>query len=136
MQAQPTWKVWQYAWRIYRFLPWRYLLYFLSIFGGWLLFVALGVLPSQFFDTLTGAKPAPLGLWAILALLGGFELARAWCNFGWAVVGVSTEYRVRALLQRNLLQRILEVPAARALPSRPARLSTGFVTMSTPFLDC
>ncbi len=116
MQTQNSWPVWQYAWRIYRFLPWRYLLYFLIILGGWLLFVALGVLPSQFFDTLTGDNPSPLGLWGILALLGGLELLRALCNFGWAVIGVSTEYRVRALLQRNLFQRILAVPAGRALP--------------------
>lgn len=116
MKTQITWPVWRYAWHIYRFLPWRYLGYFLIILAGWLLFAALGLLPSQFFDTLTGAKPSPLGLWGILALLGGFEFTRALCNFGWATVGVGTEYRVRALLQRNLLQRILAAPAARPLP--------------------
>lgn len=116
MQTELTWPVWRYAWRIYRFLPWRYLGYFLIILGGWLLFVALGLLPSQFFDTLTGVKPSPLGVWGLLALLGGFELARALCNFGWATVGVGTEYRVRALLQRNLVQQILVAPAAQALP--------------------
>jgi ATP-binding cassette subfamily B protein len=73
-------------------------------------------LPSQFFDTLTGAKPSPLGLWGLLALLGSFELTRALCNFGWATVGVGTEYRVRALLQRNLLQHLLATPAVRVLP--------------------
>jgi hypothetical protein len=31
MQTQITWPVWGYAWRIYRFLPWRYLGYFLII---------------------------------------------------------------------------------------------------------
>lgn len=116
MQTQITWPVWRYAWRIYRFLPWRHLFYFLIILAGWLLFAALGLLPSQFFDTLTGTKPSPLGLWGLLALLGGFELTRAWCNFGWSTVGVGTEYRVRALLQRNLLQQMLAAPAAHTLP--------------------
>ncbi|MEX1018242.1 MAG: ABC transporter ATP-binding protein [Litorilinea sp.] len=116
MQTQITWPVWQYVWHIYRFLPWRYFCYFLFILAGWLLFVALGLLPSQFFDTLTGANPSPLGIWWLLALLGGFELARALSNFGWAVMSVNTEFRVRALLQRNLFHRILAVPAGRALP--------------------
>jgi len=116
MQEEATWTVWQYGRHIYRFLPWRYLAYGLIILGGWLLFLALGLVPSQFFDTLTGVQPSPLGVWGLVALLGGVELARALCNFGWAVVGVGTEYRVRALLQRNLMARILALPAARALP--------------------
>lgn len=109
-------KVWQYAWRIYTFLPGRYLFLLLIILGSWLLSIPLGLLPSQFFDTLTGVNPSPLGLWTLLALLAGFEMVRILCNFGWGVVGVATEYRVRALLQRNLLQRILAVPAGQALP--------------------
>jgi ATP-binding cassette subfamily B protein len=116
MQQPIPLKVWQYAWHIYRFLPWRFFFLFLIISSGWLLFIALGLLPSQFFDTLTGVNPSPLGIWGVIALLGGFEMARALTNFGWSVVGVATAYRVRALLQRNLLQRILDAPAGRALP--------------------
>lgn len=116
MKPQNTLPVWQYVWRIYTFLPRRYLFFLLIILGSWLLSIPLGLLPSQFFDTLTGVQPSPWGVWGLLALLGGFEVARTLCNFGWGVMGVNTEYRVRALLQHNLLQRLLAVPAARALP--------------------
>ncbi|MEM7132508.1 MAG: ABC transporter ATP-binding protein [Chloroflexota bacterium] len=116
MKTEKIVPVWQYVWRIYAFLPWRYLFFLLIILGSWLFSIPLGLLPSQFFDTLTGVQPSPWGVWGLIALLGGFEVVRALCNFGWGVMGVNTEYRVRALLQRNLMQQILEVPAIRVLP--------------------
>ena len=116
MQAQIPAPVWHYAWRIYAFLPGRYFGFLLIILASWLLSIPLGLLPSQFFDTLTGANPSPLGIWALITLLGGFEVARSLSNFAWGVMSVGTEYRVRALLQRNLLQRIFEVSAGQALP--------------------
>lgn len=115
-EERKTLPVWQYAWRLFCFLPWWYLFLLLVILGSWLLFIPGGVLPSQFFDTLTGVNPSSLGIWGLVVLLGVVEVARILADFGWSVVGVITSYQVRSLLQRNLLQRILEIPALRTIP--------------------
>ena len=50
MKTQNTVPVWHYVWRIYAFLPWRYLFFLLIILGSWLFSIPLGLLPSQFFE--------------------------------------------------------------------------------------
>ncbi len=78
---------------------------------SWLLYILFGLLPSLFFDVLTGHTQVTLGFWEILVLFVSSELVRILDEFAWSVVKAISEYTTRALLQHNLLQYILEKPS-------------------------
>ncbi len=82
-------------------------------FHSWPLFP--GLLAKAFFDALEGRAAVGLTIESIVALVVGLALARI--GFVYADVWVSTRagFRIRGLLQRNLLARILERPGASAL---------------------
>lgn len=84
------------------------------LFHSWPLFP--GLLAKAFFDALQGNAPAgltPAGIAALIVALAlvrvGFVLFEAW-------IGTMIHFQIQGLLQRNLLERILERPGARALP--------------------
>lgn len=83
---------------------------------GWILFhlwpVVPGLLARAFFDTLQGQAPAGWNLSTVAALVLAAGTARAAVVFGANGSGVPFRFRVRSLLQRNLLARILDRPAA------------------------
>jgi ATP-binding cassette subfamily B protein len=87
---------------------------FWVLFHSWPLFP--GLLAKAFFDTLAGQAPAGLTLESIVALMVALALVRVGFVYGEVHVGTFTGFRIRGLLQHNLLARILERPGAKALP--------------------
>lgn len=75
-----------------------------------------GILARLFFDALSGRGPLGLDSWAIVALIVASGLARAGVLVLAAAVGVPMRSRMRALLQQNILWRILRLSGARPLP--------------------
>lgn len=93
------------------------------LFHSWPLFP--GLLAKAFFDTLGGQAQAGLTLQTIVALVVALALARVAFVYIDARVGLAIGFRLRGLLQRNMLARVLQRPGAQALPgSVGAALST------------
>ena len=109
-------KTWAFNWKIMQFRPWPFTLDCLCAIPYFVLRVVPGLLEKQIFDTLTGAIPATLGLWELLALYISTELVRQTAMFG-SIWG-STTFRsnVGALLENNLFASILRRPGAKTLP--------------------
>ena len=109
-------KTWPFNWRLISYRPWSFAIH--SFFH--MLFFAAQVVPGliekNVFDTLTGAEPATLSLWALIALYISAELGRLATSFADIWTGATFRYTVGALLRRNLFASILRRPGAKALP--------------------
>ncbi len=123
----PTWRV---LWRILRVRLW---FYGLMIALRTLVFaaapLATGLLLQRFFDRLSGAEPAGAGPWTLAALLVAVALARAmvvtvdlWAVSCW-------NFLAGTLLRKNLFERILQRPGARAVLSTPGEAIVACVTI-------
>ncbi len=108
-------KTWQFLWRLIRYRPGLYI--FDSVL--WILFylslLAPGLVLREFFDTLSGHARLGIGIWGIVALQ--FAAIAATLAALWVGVWVDSRFRfnTRSLLQRNMLESILNRPGARAL---------------------
>lgn len=112
--------------RLLLFQPW---LYFLNI-SIWMLFwtlpLATGQIARAVFNALSGDAPALGSVWTLLALLVGAALARSIVNFASIPLYFPFYFGAGALLRRNLLERILQHPGARALPGSPGEAVSRF----------
>lgn len=119
----PTWK---FIWGTIRFQPVRYLfnnLAMLALMMGWQF---PGLLVAEFFDNLTGSAPARFDLWTIIALLITSAFVRIGGIFGLIRTNVPYRFMTHALLQKNMLSRILQQPGARALPEASGKAVARF----------
>ena len=109
-------KTWPFNWQLIRARPWSFAIH--SFFH--MLFFAAQVVPGliekNVFDTLTGAAPATIGLWALIALYISAELGRLATSFADIWTGVTFRLTVGALLRSNLFACILRRPGAKVLP--------------------
>jgi ATP-binding cassette, subfamily B, bacterial len=78
--------------------------------------IAIGLIEKAIFDNLTGAAPATIGIWWLIALLVSVELARIAASLGSAVGYANFWSNVGALFRKNLLSGILRRPGAVPLP--------------------
>jgi ATP-binding cassette, subfamily B, bacterial len=108
---------WWYYWRLMRFVPWIYTINLLAIIGVFLLELVPGLIARWFFDSLSGAAPAGLDLWSLVALLIASAAARVGCTMVLPASNTTFVYTAGALLRKNMLARVLERPGARALPA-------------------
>ena len=112
MRPLPTWR---YTLTMARYAPWLYVAHG----AGWSLMNLLSLLPPlaarAFFDTLTGAAPAPGGIAGLLLLLTVVAVCQTalWLVAGF--VEINFRFRMSALVRRNLLRLILALPGASAL---------------------
>lgn len=112
----PTWK---FIWGTIRFRPWYYLFNNLSLSILMLMLLVPGLVMREFFNLLTGDAPVRFGFWTLIALLAGTGLARIGTVLGMVRTNTPFEYHNHALLHKNMLGRVLEMPGARALPESP-----------------
>ncbi len=103
------------------------------LFHSWPLFP--GLVAKAFFDALEGRTSdrllGPLGatgvdLAAIVALVVALALVRAGFVYADVFAGTTAGFRLRGLLQRNLLARIFDRPGAAALPVTPGEAISTF----------
>lgn len=112
----PTYK---YLWAMIRYRPWLYLVNAVL----WALVhmspLLPGLLAQAFFDSLSGATPAGLNTWTLVALLAIITIGRVGLIYGGALSDIRHRFTMSALLRRNMLERVLTLPGARALPVAP-----------------
>jgi ATP-binding cassette subfamily B protein len=119
-------KTWRFFWRLMLFRPW---LFWLNCLAITLLFVAgnvPGLVSQAFFDRLAARAPGDIGLWWMIALLVMSAVGHVACLFGLSLTNVPFMLNAGSLLQKNMLRRILDLPAAVALPASPGEAISRF----------
>ncbi|MDQ6645373.1 MAG: ABC transporter ATP-binding protein/permease [Chloroflexota bacterium] len=118
--------IYQYLWRLIRYRPWLYLTDCIV----WSLIHMSPLLPGlialAFFNALAQSSHLSFGVWSLIVLLVMTALARALLLLGGALADIPHRFTMSALLRRNLLERILERPGARAVPGSPGEAISGF----------
>ena len=108
-----------FNWRLIRHTPGIYLMQVILR----LIFLAAPVIPGLItkavFDTLSGAQPARIGIWALIALYVAVEIARLATLVGETWYGNTFRYTAGALIRHNILAGILRRPGALAQPVAP-----------------
>jgi ATP-binding cassette subfamily B protein len=120
-------KPWRYVLAMVRFQPW---LFAASALMASTLYYVVPLLPGlivrEFFNAVTDEPGANLGVWVLLALLAGVGAGR----MGALILGAASETTLNqyteALLRKNMLQRVLERPGARAVPVSPGEAVSRF----------
>ncbi len=110
-------KPWRYIWRLAWYKPALYLTS--GIFASMLFYLfplVPGLIVRQFFNALTGDAPVTFGVWGLLALFVGASIARVTALVTAMFAETTLHLTTGALVRKNLLQRILEHPGARAVP--------------------
>jgi ATP-binding cassette subfamily B protein len=120
-------KIWRLIWGLARY---RFLLYLLSgVFASTLFYLfplIPGLIVRWFFDTLSGASPAGLNEWSLMALLLGTTAARAAALLLAGLTEQTVVQIAQALMRHNLLARVLTHPGAQALPASPGEAISRF----------
>jgi ATP-binding cassette subfamily B protein len=119
----PTWR---FMWQVMTFQRWRY-----AFNVGSMLFLMLcwqlpGFATKWFFDMFAGTAPAGVNMWTLVALLVASALGRSVGVIGLIKTNVPFRVKIEALLQKNMLQRVLRQPGARSLPEAPGKALARF----------
>ncbi len=109
-------KTWPFNWQLITYRPWPYAIFCLFHILFFVLQVIPGLIEKSIFDSITGAAPATLSIWSLIALYASVELGRQATSFGEIWGDVTFRYTTGALLRRNLFASILRRPGAKALP--------------------
>lgn len=110
-------KTWRFFLSLVRFRPWFYMFNCLSIVLVFLCTMVPGFVAQGFFDQLTAHALATSGLWWLAILLLLSALGRVIFLVGCQLTNAPFIFMNAALLQKNLLTRILQLPGAYALPA-------------------
>jgi ATP-binding cassette, subfamily B, bacterial len=115
----------RYTWRLVRFRPWLFLVNGLL----WAVFhnipLITGLIIREFFDRLSGAAPAGLNIWTLLALMAAAEIVRV-VDFTKGIdLFIRLWYTNEALLRRNLLHWTVSGPGPKVLALGSAAESAG-----------
>ncbi|GAB4203754.1 MAG: ABC transporter ATP-binding protein [Roseiflexaceae bacterium] len=74
--------------------------------------VVPGLITQAIFDTISGARPAALDLWTLIALYVAVELARMVVLYAETAAGATFRYSLGALMRVNALASVLRRPGA------------------------
>ena len=77
-----TIKTWPLNWALIRYQPWPFAVHCVLLILFTLAPVGLGLVAQAVFDTITGAAPATLGVWALVALYISIGLSQLAISFG------------------------------------------------------
>src|SRR5438046_319779 len=105
---------------LFRLARFRPAIFILSLLTASIMFYVFPLIPGlivrQLFDDLTGHAQAGLGVSTLVALIVATGIARATVLTIAAVAENSVFFISGTLLRRNMLERILQRPGARAVP--------------------
>jgi ATP-binding cassette subfamily B protein len=119
-------KPYQATYRLIRYRPKLWLINLGSMMIlvlGWQL---PGLITRAYFDLLSGEARAGVNMWTIVAALFACGLARVIGLYGLPKTNRPFMEISRTLLQKNMLQRILQLPGARALAESPGQTVNRF----------
>lgn len=118
--------IYQFMWRMIRYRPWLYLADCI-LWACFHLFPLIpGLIAQAFFNALAKNSHLNFGTWSLIVLLIVTALARCLLMFGGALADIPHRFTMSALLRRNLFERILERPGARAVPGSPGEAISRF----------
>ena len=119
--------IWKLIWSLARYRFHLYLASGLLASTMFYLFPLVpGVIIRWFFDTLTGASPAGLNEWSLIALLLAASVVRTVTLLLASFTETTVVQTVQALMRHNLFARILTHPGAQALPASPGEAISRF----------
>lgn len=108
--------IWRVLWRLVRYHPRLYAIN-AALWGVfWVLPLLTGLAVRQIFNVLSTGAQATSSVWTWIALLVATTAARITVNTTGVHVWATYRFTIAALLQGNLLERILHRPGARPLP--------------------
>jgi ATP-binding cassette subfamily B protein len=131
----PTWKA---LGKLFAYKPWLFAADVFTQIPRQLMFLLPGLIIREIFNSLTANAGVTWGFWALLALLMASAFARVAAIYLGATLDEIFNNYAAALLRKNLFQRILALPAARALPYSPGETITrlgGDVNEITLFIN-
>lgn len=108
-------KTYQVLLQTIRFVPWSFLGNMLGITLFFVASQAPALMMREFFNLLTENAPVRFGFWVIVAVMATGGVAGIFANLCTEWTDTLVNYKCSALLQKNILQRILSLPGARAL---------------------
>ena len=119
-------KTYQFMWRLIRYRFGLYLTdaFFWALIHLWPVFP--GLIAREILDTLTGGARLDLGVPALIGLLLATALGHIVLVIGGALADTHHRFTMSALLRRNLLERVLQRPGARAVPHSPGEAISRF----------
>jgi ATP-binding cassette, subfamily B, bacterial len=116
----PTLPTWKYIWHLATYRPWLYLMFGFFEVMWFAVFPQLtGLIVRLFFDTLNGVSPAGFTIGTVIALFVANAVGRAANAFADIIAYFNFRFRITTLLRKNLFERILDRPGARAVPGSP-----------------
>lgn len=118
--------LWRFLFRLIRFRPWYFFINTGSITLLLLVNMAPGLVTRTFFNELSAHTAAGANLWSLLAILFATSLATTVFLVGCQVTNAPFMLINAALLQKNLMARILDLPGAKALQEAPGEILSRF----------
>jgi ATP-binding cassette subfamily B protein len=112
-------KTWQSLWRIMRYRPWLYALEGLLLTLFTFSRVAFGVIVQDFFNLLPTQPHLSFTIWALMVLLALVAILRVGVIVGETLTETYSDFMHGTLLQRNILDYILQRPGAQSLACSP-----------------
>ena len=117
---------WRYLWRLVRYAPGVYLAFVVLESLHVMVEMAPGLLAREFFNILSGPTPATRGVWWLIVLVCVSSIAHACCWMSASLFAVTFRFTTGALLRKNVLERVFELPGARSLPESPGEATSRF----------
>ena len=112
-------KTWQSCWRILCYRPWLYALEGVLLTLFTFSRVAFGVIVQDFFNLLPAQPHLSFTIWALMVILALVAIVRVGVILGETLTETYSDFMHRTLLQRNILDYILQRPGAQALACSP-----------------
>lgn len=128
MTGMKRWQTARFLWSLIGFRPWLFWINCLSIVLLFVTGLVPGFVAQNFFDTLSHTStggPKPDLVW-LIALLVASALGRIAFLVGCQLTNIPFMISSASLMQKNMLRRILQLPAARALPDSPGEAISRF----------
>ena len=119
-------KTYQYMWHMIRYRPWLYTLNAIIWITILILPIIPGLVAQQFFNTLPKEGHLTPTLWTLIVFLVVTTFARVVLYLAGGLVDNLHRFSMASILRRNLLERILERPGARAVPDSPGEAISRF----------
>jgi ATP-binding cassette, subfamily B, bacterial len=107
-----TIKTWPLNWALIRYRPWPFTVHTVLQILFIVAPVGLGLVAQAVFDTITGAAPATLGVWSLVALYIAIGMGQLAASFGAVWGDVTFRYGVGGLLRHNMFASLLRRPGA------------------------
>lgn len=112
-------KTWQSSWCILCYRPWLYLIEGLCITLFLFSRVAFGIIVQDFFNLLPTQPHLSFTIWALMVILAIAAILRVGVILSETLTETYSNFMHKTLLQRNILEYILQRPGAQSLACSP-----------------